>query len=646
MSDPHRDEKAAWAAVETARGLFGAPSRFNEKMAEWRMPSGLVVNIHRQGKHSANVLVSGGAVRTEGLLNLDDGRISPGRGPKNSNQSPEIKAGPTLAMQVRTDQLTQLTRLLTELSAGSSPSASGSRPARASAKPAVVPIRPQTARSMTPRNIILYGPPGTGKTFETAALALELCGESVPEDRDAVMSAYGALVAKERIAFVTFHQSYGYEQFVEGLQPKTGGGDGEAEADGPGFRLEAEAGVFKRLADKARASSSSDADLSADVARLKGKRVFKMSLGRADQIEIYQRCLEEGLILSGWGGDEDWSDPKYVSYDEVYKRGRELDAKATGNSGHISQLWALRGNMRIGDLVVVSDGNSRFRAIGEITGDYQFAPSPDGFNHRRTVRWLKVFDQSLDVTTIFDGQFTMRSVYQLDPKRLKLERLAGLLNQQEDEQSPSDLLPHVIIIDEINRANVSKVFGELITLIEADKRQGQPNALEVTLPYSKEPFSVPANLHIIGTMNTADRSIALLDTALRRRFEFRELMPRPDLLPKIDGIDLSGFLQGLNDRIEYLFDRDHQIGHAFFMGCRSRADVDRVMRDKVIPLLVEYFYEDWEKVRLAVGETQDEGRFIRRTRLRRPGVTHEGFDDDDRWRCQVQPSFSSDAYRL
>ncbi len=242
------------------------------------------------------------------------------------------------------------------------------------------------------------------------------------------MAAYAKLVAAERIAFVTFHQSYGYEQFVEGLLPKTGGGDADAEGEGPGFRLEPEAGVFKRLADKARASSSASADMSAEVARLKGKRVFKMSLGRADQTEVYQRCMDEGVILLGWGGDEDWSDPKYVAYDEVYKRGRELDAEATGNSGHISQLWALRGNMRIGDLVIVSDGNSRFRAIGEVTGDYKFERSPDGFNHSRTVRWLKVFDQSLDVATIFDGQFTMRSLYQLDPKRLKLERLAGVLS--------------------------------------------------------------------------------------------------------------------------------------------------------------------------------------------------------------------------
>lgn len=639
----HGAEDAAWAAVEVGKDLLGEPNRMTAYMAEWRLPNGVVVNIHRGGKGFSNVLIAGGPIIEGFVLDLETGVTGPGRGPLNSNHAPEIKAGPTVATRVRLDQLDPLGRLLKGLLHGEVPAASS---AGSDANSNHESFKMSASAPSSARNIILYGPPGTGKTYETAALALELCGEPKLSERDAVMAAYAKLVADERIAFVTFHQSYGYEQFVEGLQPKTAGGEADREGDGPGFRLEPEAGVFKRLADKARASSSASADLSAEVARLKGKRVFKMSLGRADQIEVYQRCMEEGVILLGWGGDEDWSDPKYVSYDEVYKRGRELDADATGNSGHISQLWALRGNMRVGDLVIVSDGNSRFRAIGEVTGDYKFEHSPDGFNHSRTVRWLKVFDQSLDVATIFDGQFTMRSLYQLDPKRLKLERLAGVLSQSEQGENPAALLPHVIIIDEINRANVSKVFGELITLIEADKRQGMRNALEVTLPYSKEPFSVPANLHIIGTMNTADRSIALLDTALRRRFEFRELMPQPDLLSVVEGVNLEAFLRGLNDRIEYLFDRDHQIGHAFFMGCTSREHIDQVMTQKVIPLLVEYFYEDWEKVRLALGETQDDGRFIRRTKLRRPGALDDAFDDDERWRYQVQAKFSDDAYRI
>lgn len=168
---------------------------------------------------------------------------------------------------------------------------------------------------------------------------------------------------------------------------------------------------------------------------------------------------------------------------------------------------------------------------------------------------------------------------------------------------------YAIFIDEINRGNISKIFGELITLIEPDKRQGGENEIEVILPYSKSKFSVPSNLYIIGTMNTADRSIALIDTALRRRFCFKEMMPDSSLLKDdIEGINLQLLLTKINERIEFLLDRDHTIGHSFFMKASSKNEICAIFKNKIIPLLQEYFYNDWEKVQLVLGDNKSWGK--------------------------------------
>ena len=173
-------------------------------------------------------------------------------------------------------------------------------------------------------------------------------------------------------------------------------------------------------------------------------------------------------------------------------------------------------------------------------------------------------------------------------------------------------LPYVLIIDEINRGNIARIFGELITLIEDSKRIGQDDEARVRLPGSKTDFGVPANLHVLGTMNTADRSIALLDTALRRRFVFEEMMPdpsHPGVSADVDGVDCGKILDAMNRRIAVLLDREHQIGHTYFLGVDTLAALASTFRTRIMPLLQEYFYDDWEKIRAVLNDN----RFVRKS---------------------------------
>lgn len=491
----------------------------------------------------------------------------------------------------------------------------------------------------TPTNLILYGPPGTGKTYHTAREAVALCDgiadyPASTEGRTALMARYNELVAEKRIGFVTFHQNYGYEDFVEGLRPvPITNEDGES----VGFQLQPEAGVFRQIAERAITEGLAAGSEAFDLA---DRAIYKMSLGEAADPAsdfVFTESIADGYALFGFG-DIDWSDPRFGDREEIFSAVKEHypDEDITPRRGLVQSPDVFRNQLEIGDVLIVAKGNRRFRAIGIVEGDYEYAPRPDGrYCHRRKVRWLWHDKEGLDVSQLYPSKFTMKTIYQLKDSEVSRPLIAQLVANSDGREKTAEPLPHVLIIDEINRANVSKVFGELITLLEADKRAGMDNALSVTLPYSKRSFSVPANLHIIGTMNTADRSIALLDTALRRRFNFREMAPDPSLLDVVEGIDLKAVLTTINRRIEYLIDREHRIGHAFFINCETKEQVEGAMRDKVIPLLQEYFFEDWSRVAAVLGNG-----FIREEKLDPP----PGIDGDSLSSWSVLSPFRDDAF--
>jgi hypothetical protein len=478
-----------------------------------------------------------------------------------------------------------------------------------------MPIAVQTATT----NLILYGPPGTGKTYQTAWEAVRLClGDAFAVDlsgeknRDRLMAEYRRLMSEGRIEFVTFHQSMSYEEFVEGLRPDVDRDD--PSENGAGFRLEPVSGIFQRVARRAEAAAMDGAirgqDAAAAMPDAPGPVVTasvqpESSDNRDPQP---QQGLENGLFTVGHLPPARDGTFRKLAQDVAQELAK---GHPQGFSLHQYREALVRAGRETGV---------------EPTG---------GWEKHNMPTWASHPDQAWLVPA--GG---VAGAVSSNPQANGGQQTSGATVRVEHDTASA----HVLIIDEINRANISKVFGELITLLESDKRLGRRDEIQLTLPYSKKRFGVPPNLHIIGTMNTADRSIALLDTALRRRFTFKELMPNAAVLsPNVGGINLRKLLATINDRIEYLFDREHQIGHAYFTGCTSPGDVEDVMRQKVIPLLSEYFYEDWSKVAAVLGDgPQGPSRFLEARRLAAPpGIAADDFSGERlRWRVKDQFDFS------
>lgn len=480
------------------------------------------------------------------------------------------------------------------------------------------PPQPQEeVMTLQPLNLILYGPPGTGKTFNTATRAVQICDGTCPVDRAALMQRYRQLIAEKRISFVSFHQSFSYEEFIEGIRPELAGLDGSEQEQ---LIYKIEDGLFKKICSMARTAVDDLQRPTGMVEDLANKSFFKMSVGGKYDPEVESFCFQNGYLALGYGGDVNFSVlPKEKKWELASSAIKKLMVEQ--GSEHAEKrfatqaIYSFKDWLDVGDIVIVPKGISEVQAIGQVIGEYEYRPEllPGlGYEHFRKVKWL-IRDANIPVEKILTKNFSMQSIYNLNPAFLNMDYLTKLLTRESEEQDGADPERYVLIIDEINRANISKVLGELITLIEPDKRLGRLNEVTVKLPYSREEFGVPANLHIVGTMNTADRSLALMDTALRRRFEFEEMMPDYELLAGIEigGIEIDKLLKTMNQRIEALYDREHTIGHAFFIPLKREPTVDNlasIFANKIIPLLAEYFFEDWQKIRLVLGDNQKTDR--------------------------------------
>lgn len=422
-------------------------------------------------------------------------------------------------------------------------------------------------------NQILYGPPGTGKTYNTINKALEICGENLHGlSRQNIKERYELKVKEGRIVFTTFHQSMTYEDFVEGIKPI----EPEKEGDPVVYRIEE--GIFRKLCIEAAFS------LAKKEKSKKTVNVLDFSLAFDSLVEkIEERLATEQQV------------------ELITKNGGKVLVEGISQQGSILIKHPGKDNIYPVTKQRLSKLHAAFFDLSKVSNiDQQFRAIIGGSNS--TANWAVLNAIRENNLTLDNSKATVRE-HTWEEKKEVVQSLS------KDDYTDKDGEAFVLIIDEINRGNISQIFGELITLIEDDKRLGNTEAIQVELPYSKELFGVPPNLYIIGTMNTADRSIEALDTALRRRFCFVETPPKYDLIETvgkapgglINNINLSNLLQVINKRIEKLLDKDHMIGHSYFLNISTLADLKATFQKKIIPLLQEYFYGDFGRIGLVVG---------------------------------------------
>lgn len=437
----------------------------------------------------------------------------------------------------------------------------------------------------TSKNQILYGPPGTGKTYNTINKAIEiienrnLTAEEL-EDRNALKEKFEKYKNNGQIEFITFHQSYGYEEFVEGIKADTNSNDEVIYTK--------EDGIFKRLALEAMISNI---------------QVTKESIKSLDFGEVYDGLLEK--IDSGEITSLSSKTTNDILVSDITKNNNINFKHEGGNKKY------LVSKDRLKKLFEYFNTKEKFDSISNINDEFREVIG--GCNS--SVYWAVL---NYIHTHNIDDEYQdidIKNMTESEQKELIDDYLKTPQSKRKHKENSKN---YVLIIDEINRGNISKIFGELITLLEDSKRVGAEEELKVKLPYTNDEFGVPQNLYLLGTMNTADRSIALMDTALRRRFDFSEMMPELDGLKDIvveNTVKIFPLLEAINKRIEYLYDRDHTIGHAYFIELKEDSKnslliLANIFKNKIIPLLQEYFYDDWEKIRLVLGDNQKNDRAL------------------------------------